>query len=556
MANEPDKIIYSMIRVSKYYDKKPILTDISLSYFYGAKIGVLGLNGSGKSSLLRILAGVDQDFQGQTVLAPGLTVGYLAQEPELDETKTVREIVSEAVQETVNLMAEFEEVNAKFAEPMSDEEMDKLITRQAEIQEKLDHLNAWDLDSRLDMAMDALRCPPPDTPVKIVSGGERRRVALCRLLLQSPDILLLDEPTNHLDFDMLSWMEDWLIGFKGGALVVSHDRVFLDRAATAILEIDPMTHTARMFAGSYSAYLETKAAERERQWQDFRDQQDEIIRLRAAAARVRSRAKFHAGGKADPAMTDGLSAGFFANRGKETVARAKSIEKRVEHLLTDERVEKPGRTWQMKVEFAGAPSGRDVLAAENLSVGYGEHVLLSGLDLNLRLGERAALVGPNGSGKTTLLRTIAGELPPLTGRLRLGAGVQTGYMAQEQETFDPALNVLDTLSAVAPQNETTMRTFLSKYLFTGDEVFVPVGRLSFGERARLSLACLVAQGCNLLLLDEPLNHLDIPARTRFEHALSSFQGTVLVVAHDRYFIAAFARTQWEVRGGRVFADPA
>jgi len=330
-------------------------------------------------------------------------------------------------------------------------------------------------------------------------------------------------------------------------LVVSHDRAFLDGAATSILEIDPQTHTALQFAGNYAAYLEQKMAEREKQWQEYKEQQHEITQLRAAVAHVRKIGSFKRGGKGDSG--DKFAKGFFANRSKETIRRAKHLEARLEKLMTEDKVDKPRQSWQMKLEFEETPtSGRDVLVLEDLSVGYGALVLLAGLNQTLKYGARTALIGPNGAGKTTLLRTIAGKLEPISGQLRLGASVKIGYMAQEQEDLLPELNAFEMICRTAAFSETDARTFLHRFLFTGDDVFVPVGLLSYGERARLSLACLVAQGCNFLLLDEPVNHLDIPSRTRFEQALGSFDGTILAVVHDRYFIEGFASELWEVQG--------
>jgi ATP-binding cassette subfamily F protein 3 len=359
-----------------------------------------------------------------------------------------------------------------------------------------------------------------------------------------------------VELDLITWLEDWLARFAGGARLVSHDRAFLDRAATAIIEIDPLTHTSKRYEGNYTAYLEAKIAERERQWQAYQDQQDEIARLQSAARHMRSLTKFHKGGKADGAVTDGFSVGHFMNRGKETVQKAKNIEKRVDRLLNEDHIDKPGRTWQMRLEFGNTPaSGRMVLALENLSIGYGDNILLSGLNQTIHFKQRVALVGPNGSGKTTLLRTIAGLISPLAGAVRLGANVRIGYMAQEHELLDPELNPLETLQSMTGWTETETRSFLSKFLFTGDDVFTTVKLLSYGERSRLSLASLVAQGCNFLLLDEPINHLDIPSRTRFEQSLESFEGTCLAVVHDRYFIAGYASEVWDVRDGRIRVNP-
>jgi ATP-binding cassette subfamily F protein 3 len=396
---------------------------------------------------------------------------------------------------------------------------------------------------------------PGDLPVTALSGGQKTRVGLAGLLLSHPHLLLLDEPTNHLDFAMLDWLEDWLNRSDAALLIVSHDRVFLDHTVDSIFELDGQTHHARLYSGNYSEYLLAKEAEMARQWQSYTDQQVEIKRLQAAAQHYRRLATFKKGGKAD--TPDKFAKAFFANRGLATVRRAKSVEKRVEHLLTDEKIDKPHSSWQMKMEFADtSASSRLVLAMSNLSIGYTEIPLLSGLDQSIRFGERVLLFGPNGCGKSTLLRTLAGQLPPLAGRFHLGASVNMGSMAQDQgENLDPALTVLTSLQRVAALNETNARNLLHKYLFTGDEALLPVAQCSFGMRARLVLACLVAQGCNLLLLDEPLNHLDIPSRSQFEQALSDFEGTILAVSHDRYFIQRFATQIWEIDDGELLAYP-
>jgi len=532
-------------QISKSYGIEVVLRKVSFTLNRGERLGLVGPNGCGKTTLLRILAGVDAPDSGSVrFYPPGLRVGYLPQGvlSGPDETLESYLVVSDA-----NLSGLSEEIT-RLAEALVQSPAEPALQRDYDL--ALSQLEAAsESASRLPQVLGALGLGEfaLDSLLANLSGGQKTRLSLARVLLNNPQLLLLDEPTNHLDLDMLEWLESWLGGFPGAVLVVSHDRAFLDGAATSILEIDPQTHTALQFAGNYAAYLEQKMAEREKQWQEYKDQQDEITQLRAAVAHVRKIGSFKRGGKGDSG--DKFAKGFFANRSKETIRRAKHLEARLEKLMTEDKVDKPRQSWQMKLEFEETPtSGRDVLVLEDLSVGYGALVLLAGLNQTLKYGARTALIGPNGAGKTTLLRTIAGKLEPISGQLRLGASVKIGYMAQEQEDLLPELNAFEMICRTAAFSETDARTFLHRFLFTGDDVFVPVGLLSYGERARLSLACLVAQGCNFLLLDEPVNHLDIPSRTRFEQALGSFDGTILAVVHDRYFIEGFASELWEVQG--------
>jgi ATP-binding cassette subfamily F protein 3 len=377
---------------------------------------------------------------------------------------------------------------------------------------------------------------------------------LAAVLQSRPQFLLLDEPTNHLDIEMLTWLENWIQNFQGGILMVSHDRTFLDHTASGILELNEHSHQIKAYAGNYSSYLQQKSAELEKHWQSYKDQQDEIQRLSASAQEQRAKTRYHKGGKTDPSKTDGFSIGFFANRGKEVIQKAKNIERRVDKMLNEERVEKPTHTWQLRVDFGEIqPSGRDVLVLEDLQIGYAGQPLLEHLNLVLKFGQRAALIGPNGCGKTSLLKTIMDEIPALGGSFRLGSNVQPGYMTQEQSELNGELNALESLRQVTYLNDTEIRSFLSKFLFRHDDVFVAIKNLSYGERARLSLAYLVASGCNFLLLDEPINHLDIPSRTNFEQALTQFEGTVLAVVHDRYFIEHYASQVWECKDGSIQA---
>jgi ATP-binding cassette subfamily F protein 3 len=541
-------------QVSKSFGLDPLIENITFSVVSGERIGLVGPNGCGKTTLLKIITGEQRADSGTVQYTPtDLRVGYLTQGPAFEPDDTLAHFIARMEGDVPGLSSRLEELASALVDQPG------AVALQQEYDRVLEQITlASENAGRAPGVLSALGLGdlPGDLPVSALSGGQKTRLALAGVLLSSPRLLLLDEPTNHLDLDMLTWLEDWLAGFLGGALFVSHDRAFLDRAATAIVEIDPLTHTSKRYEGNYTAYLETKIAERERQWQAYQDQQDEIARLQSAARHMRSLTKFHKGGKADGAVTDGFSVGHFMNRGKETVQKAKNIEKRVDRLLNEDHIDKPGRTWQMRLEFGNTPaSGRMVLALENLSIGYGDNILLSGLNQAIHFKQRVALVGPNGSGKTTLLRTIAGLISPLAGAVRLGANVRIGYMAQEHELLDPELNPLETLQSTTGWTETETRSFLSKFLFTGDDVFTTVKLLSYGERSRLSLASLVAQGCNFLLLDEPINHLDIPSRARFEQALEGFEGTCLAVVHDRYFIAGYASEVWDVRDGRIRVNP-
>jgi energy-dependent translational throttle protein EttA len=513
MSNTPNKIIYSMVGVSKYYDKKAVLKDIYISYFYGAKIGVLGLNGSGKSSLLRILAGVDPDFNGETVVSPGYTIGYLAQEPLLDNSKTVRAVVEEAVQSTVDLLKEYEDINAKFAEPLSDDEMSALLERQGVVQEKLEALDAWDLDSRLEMAMDALRCPPPDTPINILSGGEKRRVALCRLLLQKPDILLLDEPTNHLDAETVAWLEHHLQQYAGTVIAVTHDRYFLDNVAGWILELD--RGQGIPWEGNYSSWLAQKQArlqqeeKSESQRQKTLERELEWIRMSPKGRQAKSKARIKS---------------YETLLGQETEKRASDLEIYIP---------------------PGPRLGNLVIEAQQISKGYANRLLIDDLSFNLPPGGIVGVIGPNGAGKTTLFRLIAAQENPDQGTLRIGETVKMAYVDQSRETLDPNKTIWEEISGggenVLLGNRTVnSRAYVARFNFSGSDQQKKVGTLSGGERNRVHLARMLKEGANLLLLDEPTNDLDVNTMRALEEALENFAGCAVIISHDRWFLDRIA----------------
>ncbi len=502
-----------MIGVSKFYDKKPILKDIYLSYFYGAKIGVLGLNGSGKSSLLRILAGVDKEFVGQTILSPGHTIGFLEQEPKLDENKTVRDIVEEGVQETVSLVNEYNRINEKFAEPMSDDEMDKLIKRQGEVQEKLDAIDAWDLDSRLEMAMDSLRCPPGNTPVKILSGGEKRRVALCRLLLQNPDILLLDEPTNHLDAESVAWLEHHLKRYSGTIIAVTHDRYFLDNVAGWILELDKGQGIP--WKGNYSSWLEQKQAKLQQEEKTVSERRKtlqrelEWIRMSPKGRHAKSKARINS---------------YEALLGQEGEKKAKDLEIYIP---------------------PGPRLGNLVIEAQNVSKGYNNQLLVENMTFSLPPGGIIGIIGPNGAGKTTLFKMIVGQEKPDSGTIRMGETVRPAYVDQSRDVLDPGKSIWEVISGgrdtiMLGNKEVNSRAYVARFNFSGTDQQKKVGLLSGGERNRVHLARMLKEGANVLLLDEPTNDLDVNTMRALEEALENFGGCAVVISHDRWFLDRIA----------------
>jgi energy-dependent translational throttle protein EttA len=514
MSNhEPNKIIFSMVKVSKFYDKKPVLKDIYLSFFYGAKIGVLGLNGSGKSSLLRIIAGVDRDINGEVVFSPGYTVGYLEQEPKLDDSKTVRETVEEAVRETVDLLKEFEEINLKFAEPMDDDEMNKLLERQGAVQERLDQLDAWDLDSRLEMAMDALRCPPGETPIKNLSGGERRRVALCRLLLQKPDILLLDEPTNHLDAETVAWLEQHLQKYEGTVIAVTHDRYFLDNVAGWILELD--RGEGIPWKGNYSSWLEQKE-QRLAQEQRQDDKRQKTLQRELEWIRMSPKGR-HAKSK----------------------ARINDYEK-----LLSEETEKRSETLELYIP-PGERLGDVVIEAHNVSKAYGDKLLFENLEFSLPRGGIVGVIGPNGAGKTTLFRLITGQEKADAGDFRVGETVKLGYVDQSRDSLNADKTIFDEITdghdiVQLGKREMNSRAYVSRFNFSGADQQKKVGGLSGGERNRVHLAKMLKSGANVLLLDEPTNDLDVNTMRALEEALENFAGCAVVISHDRWFLDRIA----------------
>ena len=509
MSVDDKKIIYSMINVSKSYNDQPILKNISLSYFYGAKIGVLGLNGSGKSSLLRILAGIDTEFNGETVISPGLTVDYLPQEPELDPEKTVKAIVEEGVQDTVDLLQEFNEINEKFAEPMTDDEMQALIDRQGEVQDKLDTLDAWDLDSKLEMAMDALRCPPSDSTCKHLSGGEKRRVALCRILLKKPDILLLDEPTNHLDAESVAWLEHHLQQYEGTVIAVTHDRYFLDNVAGWILELD--RGHGIPWKGNYSSWLEQKekrlANEEKKESGRQRTLKRELEWIKMSPKGRRSKSK----------------------------ARIASYEK-----LMGQETEKLVKELQIFIP-PGPRLGKVVIEADHINKAFGDRLLVEDMNFKLPAGGIVGIIGPNGAGKSTLFKMIIGEETPDEGSIRLGDTVKLAYVDQDRDSLDPDATIWEVISegqetVSLGDSEVNSRAYVGKFNFSGSEQQKKVGLLSGGQRNRVHLARMLKEGGNVLLLDEPTNDLDVNTLRALEEALDNFGGCAVIISHDRWFL--------------------
>ncbi|UCH80245.1 MAG: energy-dependent translational throttle protein EttA [Nitrospiraceae bacterium] len=513
MSNESNKVIYSMVGVSKYYDKRPVLKNIYLSYFYGAKIGVIGLNGSGKSSLLRILAGRDKEFNGETVLSPGHTVGFLEQEPELDENKTVRGIVEEGVKEMVETLHEYNQINEKFSEPMSDDEMTRLIERQGQVQEKLDSLDAWDLDSKLEMAMDALRCPAGETPVKVISGGERRRVALCRLLLKKPDILLLDEPTNHLDAEIVAWLEHHLQRYAGTIIAVTHDRYFLDNVAGWILELD--RGEGIPWKGNYSSWLEQK---RTRLQQEEKSESERQKTLQRELDWIRMSPK---------------------GRHAKSRARISSYE-----ALLNQDIDR--RSKELEIYMPPGPRlGDVVIQADNVSKAYGNNILVEGMAFSLPPGGIVGVIGPNGAGKTTLFRMITGQESPDTGTFKIGETVKLAYIDQSRDDLEPDKSIWEIISDgldVIPlgKREVNSRAYVARFNFSGSDQQKKVSMLSGGERNRVHLARMLKEGANVLLLDEPTNDLDVHTMRALEEALENFAGCAVVISHDRWFLDRIA----------------
>jgi ATP-binding cassette ChvD family protein len=510
MSNET--IIFSMAGVSKIYPpQKQVLKNIYLSFFYGAKIGVLGLNGSGKSSLLKVIAGVDKQFQGEVAFSPGYSVGYLEQEPQLDPSKTVMEIVQEGAAETVALLKEYEEINEAFADENAD--FDKLMARQGEVQEKLDHLGAWDLDSKLERAMDALRTPPGEAIVGNLSGGEKRRVALCRLLLQEPDVLLLDEPTNHLDAESVLWLEQHLQQYKGTVIAVTHDRYFLDKVAGWILELD--RGEGIPWKGNYTSWLEQKA-ERLAKEEKTESKRQKTLQRELEWARM------------SPKARQAKSKARLGNYEKMASEEAKEKEQKLELFIPD-----------------GPRLGNVVIEAEGLTKAFGDKLLFEDLTFNLPPAGIVGIIGPNGAGKSTLFRLITGREASDAGNITVGPTVETAYVDQQHESLDPNKSVFETISGgtetmLLAGRQVNARAYVSKFNFTGGDQEKKVGVLSGGERNRVHLAMTLKQGANLLLLDEPTNDLDVNAIRALEDALENFAGCAVVISHDRWFLDRIA----------------
>jgi len=510
-TTDQPEIIYSMMRVSKFYNSKPVIKDISLSYFYGAKIGVLGLNGSGKSTVLRIMAGVDHDFNGEAVLSKGYTTGMLEQEPQLDDTKTVREIVEEGAAAKVELLREYNEISEKFSDP--DADMDALLARQGELQDKIDALECWDLDTQLEQAMDALRCPDPETPIKVLSGGERRRVALCRLLIQKPDILLLDEPTNHLDAESVAWLEHHLQNYEGTVIAVTHDRYFLDHVAEWILELD--RGEGIPWKGNYSSWLEQKQARLAREEKSDRNREKtlerelEWIRMSPKGQHAKSKARISS----------------------------------FENLLNQEVAQ---REKELEIYIPAGPRLGDVVAElTGVTKAYGDKVLFENLDFAIPRGGILGVIGANGAGKTTLFKLLAGQETPDGGTIRIGDTVKMAMVDQLRQGLNPDKSVYEAVTGGSDMIEmggklVNGRAWLSKFGFTGEAQQKKVRELSGGQQNRLNLALTLKSGANVLFFDEPTNDLDVNTMRALEEAIEAFAGSAVIISHDRWFLDRLA----------------
>src|SRR4051812_21404359 len=509
-TTEPNKIIYSMVGVSKTIEKKVILKDIYLSYFYGAKIGVLGLNGSGKSTLLRILAGVDTSFDGQVSKAPGFTVGFLEQEPKLDESLTVRQVVEQGMQATIDLLKQFDDVNEKLGDPeLSPEAMEKLLEKQGNIQEKLDAANAWELDQQLEQAMDALRCPPGDAPITKLSGGEKRRVALCRLLLQKPDILLLDEPTNHLDAESVGWLEQHLGRYAGTVIAVTHDRYFLDNVAGWILELD--RGRGIPWKGNYSSWLEQKGARLQI------EEKQESARQKALARELE----------------------WVRQSARARQAKSKARIAAYEQMAAQEQAKK---IQEIEIYIPPGPRlGQVVIQAQNVNKAFGDNVLMADMNFDLPPGGIIGVIGPNGAGKTTLFRMITGAEKPDSGTFKIGDSVKLAYIEQTRDVIGTEQSVFNAITdgqdfIQLGTQKVNSRAYVSRFGFTGTDQSRSVGTLSGGERGRIHLARMLKSGANVLLLDEPTNDLDVNTIRAVEDALENFAGCAVIISHDRWFL--------------------
>ncbi|MFH0801000.1 MAG: energy-dependent translational throttle protein EttA [bacterium] len=529
MSAEAYKIIFSMVKVSKLIDKRPIIKDVSLSFFYGAKIGVLGLNGAGKSTLLRVIAGVEKEYNGEVVFSPGYSVGLLEQEPSLDDSLTVRQVVEQGLSETVEVLKQYNEVSERLSGDISEDEMTKLLDKQAGLMERIEILDGWSLDNRLDIAMDALGCPDGGTPIKVLSGGERRRVALCRLLLKKPDILLLDEPTNHLDAESVGWLERHLKDYQGTVIAVTHDRYFLDNVAGWILELD--RGYGIPWKGNYSSWLEQKEnrlrleEKTESQRQKTLQRELEWIRMAPKARQAKAKGRIS--------------------------AYEKLLEQESESRMRDMEIFIP----------AGPRLGDVVIDASKVSKGYADRVLIEDMNFSLPPGGIVGIIGPNGAGKTTLFRMITGQETPDSGAFRIGETVKLAYVDQSREALDPEKSVWEVITGGAEtlalgKYQMNSRAYVARFNFAGQDQQKRVGMLSGGERNRVHLAMMLKEGANVLLLDEPTNDLDVNTMRALEEGLEQFGGCAVVISHDRWFLDRIATHIMAFEGdGKVYWFP-